>query len=102
VFLGSTVRRRWFGAIVLLVALGMLVCGETLLKVKLKDLTFVFYWLVCGGFTVLAVFVALLDARVLRRRTQREQRDLFEATLGNIQTEARTRSGRPAGKPNQQ
>ena len=89
--LDATARRRWFGAIALVVALGMLICGETVLKERLGKLTFVCYWLVCFGFTSLAILVALLDARAMRRRIGQQQRDLFEATLKEIQTEAKTR-----------
>jgi len=89
--LDATARRRWFGAMVLVAALAMLICGETVLKGKLGNLTFICYWLLCLGFTCLAMLVALLDARALRRRTSREHRDLFEATLKEIQTEPKTR-----------
>jgi membrane protein implicated in regulation of membrane protease activity len=93
--LDATIRRRWFGAVVLLAALGMLICGETVLKGKLGDLTFIAYWLVCFALTGLAIVVAFLDARALQRQTRQEQRDLFETTLKEIQAEARTRPGRP-------
>ena len=89
--LDATARRRWFGVIALAAALAMLLGGQTLLKEKLKNLTFVCYWLVCFGFTCLAILVALWDARALRRRTSREQRELFEATLEEIKTKARTK-----------
>ena len=94
--LDATARRRWLGAIALVVALAMLVCGETLLKEKLGNLTFVCYWLVCFGFTGLAILVALLDARALRRRTGQEHLNLFETTLEEIQTDAKNRR-RPRG-----
>jgi hypothetical protein len=93
--LDATLRRRWFGAVVLLVALGILICGETVLKGKLGDLTFIAYWLVCFALTGMAIVVAFLDARALQRQTRHEQRDLFETTLKQIQSEARTRPGRP-------
>ena len=93
--LDATARRRWFGAVVLLAALAMLICGETVLKGKLGDLTFIGYWLVCFALTGLAIVVAFLDARALQRRTRQEQRDLFEATLKQIETEARARARRP-------
>lgn len=89
--LDATARRRWFGVVALAVALAMLLCGETVLKEKLKNLTFVGYWLGCLGFTCLAILVALWDARALRRRTSREHRDLFEATLKEIEAKARTK-----------
>jgi hypothetical protein len=89
--LDATARRRWFGVICLLAALVMLLCGETVLKEKLRNLTFVFYWLVCFGFTCLAILVALLDARALRRRTSQEHLDLFKAALKEIETKAKTK-----------
>jgi hypothetical protein len=89
--LDATARRRWLGAIALVVALAMLVCGQTVLKERLRNLTFVCYWLVCFGFTCLAILVALLDARALRRRTSQEHLDLFEATLKEIETKAKTK-----------
>jgi hypothetical protein len=91
----ATTRRRWFGAVVLLAALAMLICGETVLKGKLGDLMFIAYWLVCLALTGLAILVAFLDARALQRRTRQEQRDLFETTLKEIQSKARTRPNRP-------
>ena len=87
--LNATARRRWFGMFALGIALAMLVCGQTVLTEKLQNLTFVGYWLVCFGFTCLAMLVALLDARALRRRTSREHRDLFEATLKEIEAKAK-------------
>jgi hypothetical protein len=92
--LDATARRRWFGAVVLVIALGMLLCGETALKGKLGDLAFLLYWLGCLGFTGLAIIVALADARALQRRTRREQRDLFESTLKEIEIQAKTKPGR--------
>ncbi len=89
--LDATARRRWFGVIVLVAALAMLICGETVLKEKLQNLTFVCYWVVCLGFTSLAILLALLDARSLRRRISQEHRDLFEDTLRQIETNAKTK-----------
>lgn len=88
-------RRRWFGAVVLLVALGMLICGETILKGKLAELTFIAYWLACLALTSLAILIAFLDARALQRRIRREQHDLFHTTLKQIESEAESKSGRP-------
>jgi hypothetical protein len=93
--LGPTARRRWFGALVLLAALGMLLGGETVLKGKLGGLGFMFYWLVCFALTGLAIVIALLDVRALQRQTRQEEQDLFETTLKEIQTEAKARPRRP-------
>jgi hypothetical protein len=90
----ATARRRWFGAVILGLALAMLVCGETILKGKLGDLGFLGYWAVCLLLTGVAVLIALADARALRRRTRMEHRDLFESTLKEIESQARRRKGR--------
>jgi hypothetical protein len=97
--LDATTRRRWFGALVLLAALGMLIGGETVLKGKLENLAFIFYWLVCFGFTGLAILIAILDARALQRRTRQEQHDLFQTTLKQIETEAKAKPRRPDRRP---
>jgi hypothetical protein len=96
--LDATARRRWFGACVLLAALAMLICGETVLKGILGNLAFVLYWLVCLVLTCLAILIAILDARALRYRIRQEQRDLFESTLREIETEAKSRPQRGACK----
>jgi len=91
----ATTRRRWFGALALLAALGMLIAGETLLKGRLGNLAFICYWLVCLAFTGLAILIAFLDVRSLRHQSRREQRELFETTLKEIETEANAKPGRP-------
>jgi membrane protein implicated in regulation of membrane protease activity len=96
--LDATARRRWLGALVLLAALGMLIGGETILKEKLQNLGFILYWLVCLGFTSVAIVIAFLDARALQRRTHQEQHDLFDTTLKQIETEAKARPRRPNRK----
>jgi len=86
--LNNTARRRWTGAVALVAALAMLAGGETVLKGKLRDLTFLLYWLTCFAFTGLAILIAFLDARALQRRSRQEQRDLFEATWKEIESQA--------------
>ena len=95
--LNATARRRWFGAVVLLAALGMLICGQTVLMGKLRGFAFIAYWLVCFAFTGMAIVVAFLDARALQRQTRQQQRDLFETTLKQIQSEGKSRPRRPKG-----
>ena len=95
--LDPNARRRWFGALVLVIAFGMLIGGQTVLKEKLEGLGFMLYWLICFIFTALAILVAVLDARALQRRTRQQQHDLFESTLREIEAEAKTRP-RPPGR----
>ena len=96
--LDASARRRWFGGLVLLTAVAMLICGETVLKGKLGMLALLIYWLACFGLTGLAITVAFLDVRALQRRIRQEQRDLFASTLKKIEAEAKTKPRQPDRK----
>jgi len=76
-------RRRWFGSLFLLLALGMVVWGQTWLKPQLQGLAFVFYWLTCLIWTLLALFTALVDASATRRQLRQKQADLLREALGD-------------------
>jgi hypothetical protein len=89
--LKGTRWRRWFGAVVLLAATGMLIIGEAFLKGHLGPVGFVVYWLVCFGLTLVAMSVALLDAKILRRRAHEEERALLQSTLKGIEEQAKNR-----------
>lgn len=85
-------RRRWIGASALAVAIVMLIAGQSVLRHRLSGVWFLAYWAVCFVLTAAAMVVAILDARDLARGTVREQRDLMESTLKEIQEEAKTRN----------
>ncbi len=85
-------RRRWFGGILLTAAMVMLICGQTVLQGRLDRISFLTYWLICFVLTGLAAIVAARDLRDLHQRTRREQKDLLEKTLKDIEKEARARN----------
>jgi protein-S-isoprenylcysteine O-methyltransferase Ste14 len=87
-------KRRWVGAAVLVLALLMLIAGQTVLKGVLKDSAFLGYWGVCMLCTLVAIIIAFMDARAVQRSVGREQRDLLDATLRKIDGNARTRKRR--------
>jgi len=89
--LGATARRRWFGAIVLAVALLMLIFGQTVLEGRIKGVVFVAYWLICFIFLGLTFVVAFRDVRAIQNEVRSEQRTLLESTLKDIESEARSR-----------
>ena len=93
--LDATARRRWVGGVVLLGAVGMLVCGETILQGRLSAFPFLAYWLVCFVLTGLAMIAALRDLRALQHRTRQQQRELLETTLKQIESEATNKRGQP-------
>ncbi len=80
----ADMRRRWFGLFFLVVAAGMLIWGETILRPWLVGYAFIGYWLICFIMTGLAILVALLDLRATRQRSRDERRDLLERTWEGI------------------
>jgi hypothetical protein len=92
--LNRTRRRRWVGGAALLLALALLVGGETVLKGRFGNLQLLVYWMLCFGLTGVAITMAFLDVRALQRQTRKEQRDLFHATLQDISTDAARRPGK--------
>jgi hypothetical protein len=79
--------RRWWGTFCLIMAVGMLLWGQTLLAAYLEGLGYVIYWLVCFGFVFLAILIAGLDLWIVRRRVQRERTELIRKTWNEIQRE---------------
>ena len=89
-------RRRWFGMFFLLLAFGMLVWGQTVLKPRLgQGIAFVLYWLACFAFTGLAILTALLDFWIVRRRSRVAQRELLRKTIDDLPLDERDS---PTGK----
>ena len=86
--------RRWLGAVFLAAALFMLFAGEFFLKRAFSPLGFLIYWLVCLALTVLAMLMALIEARVVRQRSITEQRALFDSTLANLRSRHEERGKR--------
>ncbi len=77
-------RRRWFGLFYLILAAGMLIWGQTLLRPRLRGMAFVAYWMACFVLTGLAIITAILDLRATRRRSTDERRQLLERTWKDI------------------
>ncbi len=77
--------RRWLGLFCLTMAGGMLIWGQTVLKLHLEGLGFLFYWAGCFLFTFAAIGIALLDMRAVRQRVRAEQESLIRRTLANLE-----------------
>ena len=93
----ADVRRRWFGMFFLLIAAGMLIWGQTILKPLLEGIAFVLYWVACLAFTGLALVTALLDIWAVRRRTREQQRDLLQRILDEGESNKETKTNEPDG-----
>ena len=84
--------RRGLGSFCLVVAVGMLIWGQAVLKPHLDGVAFLLYWFACFAFTIAAIVIALLDVRALRRRNRDEQRKLIQQTLEQVEHERKNRS----------
>jgi membrane protein implicated in regulation of membrane protease activity len=93
----ADVRRRWFGVFFLLIAAGMLIWGQTILKPYLVGIGFVLYWLACMAFTGLALVTALLDIWAVRRRTREQQRDLLQRIFDEAEANEENKTKEPDG-----
>ena len=93
----ADVRRRWFGVFFLLIAAGMLIWGQTILKPYLRGIGFVLYWLACMAFTGLALLTALLDIWAVRRRTREQQRDLLQRIFDEGEPNEENKPNEPDG-----
>ena len=93
----ADVRRRWFGVFFLVIAAGMLIWGQTILKPYLRGIGFVLYWLACMAFTGLALLTALLDIWAVRRRTREQQRDLLQRIFDEGEPNEENKPNEPDG-----
>ena len=82
----TDIVRRSLGAVFIVVAIVMLILGQTVLADSLQreKTFFLFYWLGCFAFTALAALVAMLDFVVMRRRIRKQQLEFLENTLREI------------------
>ena len=78
-------HRRWFGGIVLTIAIGMVVAGESVFRGWLSPVMMLFYWLACFALTALAMVIAVAEAGVIARRITEERRDLVTKTIREIE-----------------
>jgi hypothetical protein len=76
-----TSRRRWFGLFFLLMAVGMVIWGQTWLRPHLQGGVYVVYWCICLAWTILALGTAVIDARATRRELREQQMDLLRDTF---------------------
>jgi hypothetical protein len=97
----GVIRHRKRGMIFLIIAVLMLLLGETVLRHSLTQVPFILYWMACFVFTGLAIIFAFLDVAGVQRQAREEQRELLEKTIHEIarQKEAKTGRSNPKGNP---
>ncbi len=79
-------RRRWFGSLFIILSLGMLIWGVTLLSAYLvqRPILFLLYWAGCAALTGLALINALMDMIIMRKRSRDEQVELARKSFQAI------------------
>ena len=87
----SEPSRRWFGLVFLALAAGMLLWGQTLLESRLAGKTDIIYWTLCFLFAGLAIIFSLHESIQVRRQYRRQQRELIEKTVREIERKSASR-----------
>lgn len=82
----SSTVRHWVAGVLIVIAVGMVVLGETVFAGRLKDYDYILYWGACMLVTLLAAFAALFDMATIRRQSRREHHELVEDTFKNVDT----------------
>ena len=94
-------RRRCFGVICLMIAVGMLVAGQTVFEPILFGRRFLVYWLVCFLFTFFAILTAFSEWLAVRLQAREEQRNLLKQTLTEVEHEAEARHADSSLRPDE-
>lgn len=84
-------RKR--GMIFLIIAVVMLILGETVLRNALTKIPFLIYWLGCFVCTGLAILFAFRDVFGVQRQARIEQRELLEKTIKEIARQKELKAG---------
>lgn len=88
----NRIRPRKRGLVFLVIAVVMLIAGQTVLKHVLDKIPYLLYWLACFLFTGLAVLLSFRDVAGVQRRAREQQRELLDETIREIVREKKARS----------
>jgi hypothetical protein len=94
------IRHRKRGMTFLIIAVVMLLLGETVLRRSLSQVPFILYWTACFVFTALAIIFAFRDVAGVQRQAREQQRELLEKTIREIARQKEAKAGRsnPGGQ----
>jgi len=98
----SLLPHRKRGLVFLIIAVVMLILGETVLRSSLQKVPFLIYWMVCFVFTGLAIVFAFLDVAGVQRTAREQQRELLEKTINEIARQKEMKSHQPSTGRNSQ
>jgi len=69
----------------------MLVAGQTVLQGKMSGGLYITYWMFCLVFTCAAIIVAFTDVRATSMNIRKQERELIEETIRQIETDSKNR-----------
>ena len=97
----NVIHYRKRGLTFLVIAVLMLILGETFLRQSLGKVPFILYWMACFVFTGMAILFAFLDVAGVQRQAREQQRELLEKTIREIARQKEVKAGRsnPGGNP---
>ena len=72
----------------------MLVAGQTVLQGRMAGAAYIAYWVICLILTTAAIITALADVRATSHQIRRQERELIEHTIKQIEADARNRPRR--------
>ncbi|MCX7871949.1 MAG: hypothetical protein N2487_01535 [Verrucomicrobiae bacterium] len=76
--------RKLLIAISILSAIFLLVCGQTFLKSSLDGVQYIIYWSGCLFFTVLSLYLSLVELRFINLESRNEFKTLLGETIDEI------------------
>jgi hypothetical protein len=81
----SRVMRHWISGSAILIAVAMVILGQTVLAGRLRDFHYVLYWSACMLVTLMAAIAALFEMMAIRKQSRREHIQLVEQTFKNVE-----------------
>jgi hypothetical protein len=91
----TSIHQRKRSMAFLIIAVVMLILGETVFRHSLSNVSFVLYWMLCFVFTMMAVLFAFRDFAGVQRQARDEQRELLEKTIDEIARQKEAKEARP-------
>jgi membrane protein implicated in regulation of membrane protease activity len=97
----TDIPHRKRGMTFLIIAVVMLILGETVFRSSLSKVPFIIYWMACFAITALAILFAFLDVAGVQRQAREQQRELLEKTIQEIARQKEAKAGRtnPGSNP---
>jgi membrane protein implicated in regulation of membrane protease activity len=97
----TDIPHRKRGMTFLIIAVVMLILGETVFRSSLSKIPFIIYWMACFAITALAILFAFLDVAGVQRQAREQQRELLEKTIREIARQKESKAGRtnPGSNP---